>query len=727
MTFLNPALLLGLIAAAIPILLHLLNLRRLRTIEFSTLTFLKELQRTRIRRLKIRQLLLMVLRTLLVMLLVLAFARPTLKGSIMGSLGSHGKTSIVLLIDDSFSMTASDQQGELLKQAKQTALAIIGLLKEGDEVSLVKFSDVNRSSMERQHVPSRDPQLVSRTIEELKPSPIHTKLVDALRYSAKLIAGAANFNREIYLISDFQHGLLERSVTSTPAAESLFSPEVRFFLMPLGKRPAQNFGVEAITIPGAIFERGKPFTVKAQIGNFSGENAQNHLVGLFLNGTRVAQRGVDLLPETSSEVEFSVTSNETGFVEGFVELEDDDIPYDNRRFFTVHLPERINVLLAGSEAETRYVRLALAARESRDGSAFGLQEVGVERLGSTHLQGAHILVLVAPETLSPAQANQIATFVAHGGGLMVFPGMAGRAEQFNTSFASQLKLPTVIGVDGAPPQSPNEHMESFVEFDRIELRHPLFQGMFDTPEPTGAAQNRGRQRTVESPRIVRSVRYAPSAGSNQIITLTNGSAFLLEHQKESGRILMFAVAPDLAWSDFPLKGLFVPLLHRSISYLAGEQHQSTDHLAGDEVTIRSVLRTSGPWTIRNPSMIEVVTTPQSRGAQQSVRFGETESVGLYTISAGTGVIRKFAVNLHADESNTVPSEPSELKALLERTGIASSAVSLIDQPQEAQRLVLESRFGVELWKHLLIAALLVALAEMIVARISKQELTPVSS
>lgn len=158
MTFLNPALLLGLIAAAIPILLHLLNLRRLRTIEFSTLTFLKELQRTRIRRLKIRQLLLMVLRTLLVMLLVLAFARPTLKGSIMGSIGSHGKTTIVLLIDDSFSMTASDQQGELLKQAKQTALAIVGLLKEGDEVSLVKFSDVKRSSMERQHAPSRDPQ-----------------------------------------------------------------------------------------------------------------------------------------------------------------------------------------------------------------------------------------------------------------------------------------------------------------------------------------------------------------------------------------------------------------------------------------------------------------------------------------------------------------------------------------------------------------------------------------
>ncbi|HEX9828971.1 MAG TPA: BatA domain-containing protein, partial [Bacteroidota bacterium] len=81
MTFLNPFILFGLLAAGIPILLHLLNLRKLRTIEFSTLSFLKELQRTKIRRIKIRQWLLLLLRTLLVICIVMAFARPTLKGS----------------------------------------------------------------------------------------------------------------------------------------------------------------------------------------------------------------------------------------------------------------------------------------------------------------------------------------------------------------------------------------------------------------------------------------------------------------------------------------------------------------------------------------------------------------------------------------------------------------------------------------------------------------------
>ncbi|HLF20230.1 MAG TPA: BatA domain-containing protein, partial [Bacteroidota bacterium] len=80
MTFLNPLVFFGLLAAAIPILLHIFSLRKLKTIEFSTLNFLKELQKTKIRRLKIRQILLLILRTLLVVLLVIAFSRPTLKG-----------------------------------------------------------------------------------------------------------------------------------------------------------------------------------------------------------------------------------------------------------------------------------------------------------------------------------------------------------------------------------------------------------------------------------------------------------------------------------------------------------------------------------------------------------------------------------------------------------------------------------------------------------------------
>ena len=73
MTFLNPFVLFGLAAAAVPVLLHLLNLRKLRTVEFSSVRFLKELQKTSMRRLRFRQILLLILRTLLIIAVVMAF------------------------------------------------------------------------------------------------------------------------------------------------------------------------------------------------------------------------------------------------------------------------------------------------------------------------------------------------------------------------------------------------------------------------------------------------------------------------------------------------------------------------------------------------------------------------------------------------------------------------------------------------------------------------------
>ena len=148
MTFLNPLVLFGLVAAAIPLILHLLNLRKLRTIEFSTLTFLKELQQTKIRRLKLRQILLLIVRTLLIIVIILAFARPALRGTILGTIGTNAHSSVVFILDDSFSMTVSDEHGEYFKQAKDATVRLIELLKEGDEAYLVKLSDVPKATID---------------------------------------------------------------------------------------------------------------------------------------------------------------------------------------------------------------------------------------------------------------------------------------------------------------------------------------------------------------------------------------------------------------------------------------------------------------------------------------------------------------------------------------------------------------------------------------------------
>jgi len=140
MTFLNPLVLIGLTAAAIPVLLHLFNLRKLKTVDFSTLRFLEELQKTKIRRLKLRQWILMLLRTLLILLLVGAFARPTVQRGSFGGAAADARATGVILIDDSYSMTAADERGPAIIQAKSVATTISGLFQDTDDLSVIPFS-----------------------------------------------------------------------------------------------------------------------------------------------------------------------------------------------------------------------------------------------------------------------------------------------------------------------------------------------------------------------------------------------------------------------------------------------------------------------------------------------------------------------------------------------------------------------------------------------------------
>ena len=102
MIFLNPAILFGLLAASIPVIIHLFNLRKLKKIEFSTLTFLKELQKNKIRKIKLKQWILLILRVLIVLFVVMAFARPALQSVQIGGTTSTAKTTAVFILQFCF-------------------------------------------------------------------------------------------------------------------------------------------------------------------------------------------------------------------------------------------------------------------------------------------------------------------------------------------------------------------------------------------------------------------------------------------------------------------------------------------------------------------------------------------------------------------------------------------------------------------------------------------------
>ena len=710
MTFLNPFVLFGLAAAAIPIILHLIHLRKLRTIEFSTLSFLKELQKTKIRRLKLRQLLLLILRTLLILLIVLAFARPTLKGRLVGD--SRALTTAVVLLDDSYSMTASDDQGEYFRQARDAALKIVSLFNEGDEVYVVPLSGVGKEGVP-EPASYRDMAVIRSIVKDLQTTSIHRHLEDGLLLAARLLSRSRNFNKEVYVISDFQEGTVIPDRQAAKNRDERFGSDVRIFFLPIGKRELQNFGIESVTIRNSIIESNRPFTLNLAVGNFSPVDARNHLISIFLNGSRVAQKGLDIPGGQIVRSEFSLIPKTNGFLDGMVELEDDDLLYDNRFYFSLHLPEQIRVLLVGSDADTRFLSLALTAR-AEESSILKIGKTSYDGITSTLLSGQDVVILTDPSQEAAPIVERIASFVSNGGGLFLFPGPKTLPAAFNRAYAP-LNAPQLNQVETI---ASGQESVSFVQIEKAELRHPLFEGMFEQKDRRMAG---GETRSLETPHIRTLARFVPSQTSLSIVALSNGAPFLLEQRLGTGRMLIASIPATLEWSDFPLKGLFVPLIHRSVSYLTQEQVQQQSAFTGDPVKLKPISSQRARVVVQTPQGIEAAVSPGLSGSSSSAVFSETLQPGTYTVKENSIPVAKFTLNVDPDESKISRADQQSIRAMTERVGIDEETITTIDQPARAERIVLESRFGMELWKHLLIAALVIAIAEMIIARDSRSD------
>jgi len=715
MMFLNPIMLLGLAAASIPIVLHLLNLRKLKTIEFSTLTFLKELQRTKIHRLKIRQILLLILRTLFVVLVVLAFSRPTLKGTLSSG---FAKTTALIIVDDSYSMTTMDEQGELIKQAKRIATRATEFFNEGDQVFLLKLSDVKPPGADENVAAFRSFAELRSAIQEIKPTFVHRKLDLALRQSADVLGRSMNFNKEVYVISDFQSGVIERPAPPQAIRGGVFPPETRFFLSRVGGNRPRNASIDAVTIPNTILEPGKPFSVIVKVTNHNATALNNALVSVFASGVRVAQKGVTIESGKSADVELSVVPKTAGIIEGMATLEEDDLEFDNRRYFTVTIPKELHVLIVGNPADIRYISLALATRSAGDSSSLKIFESTPAGMTASQISWADAIILSNVRDLTSAQHDRIRGFLLSGGGLIVFPGSTSTPSQFNL-LASSLRIPRILSLEENPP----DQSQSFLEIDKTDVRHPLFVGMFeDGMEQAARRISKSPTKALESPRVRTFVRYASNPQDFPVITLSNGAAFLLDQKVGSGRVLLFSVAANLEWSDFPLKGLFVPLLHRSVSYLAQQQSALESAIVGDPVALGNIRHSAMKFSVYDPRKNEFTLQASLRGLDKSLLVKDTFVPGIYQVKSGAEVIRAFSVNVDPDESKTEKADDESIQNMMARFHIDASAVRTMANEKELAEAVTESRYGLELWKHLLIAALIVALVEMLVSRETKTSL-----
>ncbi|MFB6229526.1 MAG: BatA domain-containing protein [Salinibacter sp.] len=696
MSFLNPAALLALAAVSIPLFLHLFNLRQPKTVDFSSLAFVKELQKSAVQRVRIKKWLLLALRMLAIACLVLAFAQPTLTGGLAG-MGASVPTTHAIVVDNSLSMAADGEGGSYFEQAVQDSRQVLNTVEEGDEVLLWPTAQAGPKRPD----PVSNVGVARQALADLEPRAGATSLAKAVVRAADAAAQSGTPRTTVYVASDLQASTLGDSV-ATKVPEG-----VRVQLLPVETREQSNVGISDVTVTSRIAEVGQPVQLEATLENHGSETLTNYVASVYLDGERVAQTTETLKPDLETTVSFTVTPQSRGWLAGAVVTGGDDFPADDRHHFTLHVPEERRILLVQGEGQrTKYVDLALSAKMIKDRIAFRTTTIQETALPSAELGQYDTVLLVGPQSLSSGEVEALARYTDRGGGLFLFPNAQARAEDYNALFEA-LDAGSFRGFSGSLSGD-----RTVTSFERVDLKHPLFEGIF--------SQSRQREEaSVEQPEIYHIMNFRPSGQAGQtLIELSNGFPFLHEVRHGGGALLLMAVAPTQAWSDLPVRGLFIPLLYRSVYYLS-----ASTSVAGEQVVVGEAneVRVTGvapdaSLRLRGPDGAEITPDQRTLFGATLLQVGPAlTQPGIYDVQAGSTRVQRIAANTDPAESDLESSPPDEAAKSLQdavETPVRAVATAGSDTLTETLRT---RRAGTEIWNVFLLLALGFLVAEMVVA------------
>jgi len=686
MNFLNPFALLGLAAASIPLVLHLLNLRRLKVIDFGTLRFLHELQQKQVRKLRLQQMLLLIIRTLLVVFAVLALARPAIK-STLPLVGATSRSSIVILIDNSGSMEASDGIGPRILQAKKVAKDIIAGLKDGDEVIVLPMAGVDNS---RRVDFTRTFAAALEQVDAVQLSSGSAHIPSALRSIREQLSRALHLHKEVYVISDGQASLTWRAPEDTTAA---LAEDVSLFLVRIGegqKGIEQNLSVDSINVVTKLLQPDKPIEIEAFVRNGSDKDVQGALVSLAFDGRRISQISVDILAGSTKRVVLAASPQRYGMVSASIELESDAIDKDNIRYAGILVPRPSRVGVVGSPNDALLVRTVLTL-PGMERFAPSLSMFATMAQASATFSELDVLVVLQGQHTA-ADAGLLKQFLENGGGAMVFAGAG---------------IPALLSQAGMQMQAErNAPSETAFAVTTIDKTHPLYSGVFVTTQDQASIR--------ETSKIMK---MQPASGGLDIVQTTAGP-LVSEFSVGQGKLLYVAVSPSLEWGTYPLTGLFAATTLRSTVYLVVSRDQGIQAKIGETISVPISSRMTGQdrFIVRDAGQIALTLQPARLSSATLLTVPPQYQPGVVKISTIDSIpVTTVTVNTNTAESMLKFFELGAWKSAVQPLVENADHVVELEPGASVAKAIQQARTGSELWGLFTVLALLMAAAEMIVS------------
>jgi hypothetical protein len=650
--FLAPSILLGLLAAVLPWLVHLIGKRRAVPIRFAAMQLLLRSERRVAARRRLREILLLLARTGIAAALPLIFARPFTERLSDLPEETLSAQSAVIVLDDSASLRRKAGSGMLFDRARERARTLVRQLSSDSEVALVLASE---GSQPRVGELSRERGRLIEAIDSVQCSARMADFTQALRHAALILSSSHQKERRIFVITDLQAaGWGEEAGGGLPAQDP---PDV--VLLDVAEGQWNNRAVLSVTAAPATELGTGAVIVEAEIGDFSGENTPSLGVTLKVEGTAVTKSFVELPANGRVKKKFVHTLISPGSAHDIeVSIDPDDFLLDDRRMTRLELSRALRVLIINGDARTAFredesyfLEQSLRTGDRTTNVITSLpDDVSLETLVSYN-----VVFLANVGEPSPPLATALVRFVESGGGLFLSVGNKVNTAAWNERLGPLLPQPLSLPRTAAalPGQTDGETADDrpAARLAPLDRRHPLLSVF--------PAQGEG----LASARFYKFMLLEPvpdTVGATVILRYESGAPALVERQVGKGRVMLLATTVDREWTDLPIRPGFLPLVQEAARRLAGTSDQVgvSTLLVGQPREIAMTADERRLEVTKPNGGVFVATKDRGAGAK-TIAFVETDEPGSYQVrTAGTdGILTPragdgFVVNLDPRESNT---------------------------------------------------------------------------
>lgn len=673
MIFSEPLFLWGLLALALPVVVHLFNFRRYRKVYFSNVDRLSELRNESRRRSTVRQWLVLLTRLLAVAFLVLAFARPVLPGK--GKTLHSGATVVSVFVDNSFSMENSGADGTQLETAKQKAREIASAHHANDRYQLLS----NDMRGEEFRWLSREEFLDA--VDALQISPASHNLGEVVQRQCDFMASSGAANRHGYVVSDFQTSFFDGG----HSAFDVQHPPLNHTLVPLDAVAADNLYIDTLVLDAPAYFVGGSVTVEVTVRNGGRDDVEKLPVKLFVDGRERAIATLDLPEGAAAKAQLRFSLDSPGWHDGRVEIADHPVVFDDSYYFTLLAGEPVRMLEVDGSRPNPSLQKLFASDSAVSYACSSLE---------AQFSDYDFIVLNELSALPSGRAQALAAWVNDGGTLLVVPSADGAPDVLNP-------LLSMLGAPQLEKWSRRQYKASQVDF-----ANSLFRNVFS-----------GKNDEMEMPSVQGRYNHANARAVRQsVISFADGADFLSLTPCGSGRLYLFSTPLSAEWTDFVAQALFVPTLYNMALYSC--PLPPVAYTLGDPSPI--FLQRSYDPAATPPELCSVNASPDARQSSflpDIRRVGSRSVLMLHGELSAAGHYRlgdeHLAFNYDRRESQLEYLSPSEVQrkvADIEGVSVIKNAARPLDAELRARE------GGTPLWRWCLLLALAALLAETLLLK-----------